>query len=682
MKKIFLVILFALIIGVLFSVGLAKAETKKPTIRVISPNGGEIWLPGSVQKIRWVSINIPASHLIKSISLRDMSNGSEKPLLWNVQNDGSENIALSTTLNGSYKLIIKTSVNGLTVSDLSDNYFTIGCGGSLIFDAESRLCMEQPVFNIFKNLIWNNINTCENCTNLPQPNISIDGGTQQGFLDVYLNNKKLLDWLNPAFGSGVVINNPEDVYNPSTFRFNGTNSLIYSLNSPLFFQNRNEVINPNRTTSIRYKLIRHIGQYGTGYFFVLDSTSLNLQGLMNQFDSVAERESNLAGLMRPNPYYIIVWPYMIAGVIGGEGNFHFGNHVISASYGGESYYDQFPDILKKEMSHEYIHDLQEVMRTRYVAQFFNEGMADAVSVFLGYKNWADMGFGSPIKPGCQDDYPHYLGRCLFKHLDQDGYFTESFFQRLFNPVPPDTVNYPGLESCTKKFTEPDCERDLTRLLNFLTGQDMSSFVREKLQAPNNPSVTVISPNGHEVFNTNSRIPISFSVRNIPIGSRYLLSIYDVNNIGWDLGGGVTTSDNINKTEVNPPQGIPPEWYKLDVVVTSPEGMAPSDRSDYWFIVEQSCGCADIDKNGLVSPTDVIFVVNRIGECVGSPKFDSRADMNSDGCIKAEDAECAKKQLGQRINCSMAVNQEKNNLLASILESVKTIIQQIQGLIVR
>lgn len=69
---------------------------------------------------------------------------------------------------------------------------------------------------------------------------------------------------------------------------------------------------------------------------------------------------------------------------------------------------------------------------------------------------------------------------------------------------------------------------------------------------------------------------------------------------------------------------------------------------------QSCTgcikCSDINGDGIISPTDVMFVINRLGKCPGVPGYDARADIDGGGCILPTDAMCVINRVGQVPNC--------------------------------
>lgn len=103
------------------------AAARRPTITVMTPNGGEMYRKdGSAMTINWRTGNVPASHLIDSITLKAYPNGQEYVLATNIQNDGQEIIVPSSVPLGSYRVELKTYFDSILVLDTSDSFFTIG----------------------------------------------------------------------------------------------------------------------------------------------------------------------------------------------------------------------------------------------------------------------------------------------------------------------------------------------------------------------------------------------------------------------------------------------------------------------------------------------------------------------------------------------------------------------------
>jgi hypothetical protein len=104
--------------------------TAQPSITVNSPNEGETWKIGSLQKVSWTSNNIPTSNMTE-VSLID-SNDNLAINLTTVANQNGQAyfIVPSTVSAGQYKVHIKTVVNGVSYIDISNSYITVASATS------------------------------------------------------------------------------------------------------------------------------------------------------------------------------------------------------------------------------------------------------------------------------------------------------------------------------------------------------------------------------------------------------------------------------------------------------------------------------------------------------------------------------------------------------------------------
>ncbi|MDO8600093.1 MAG: Ser-Thr-rich GPI-anchored membrane family protein [bacterium] len=101
-----------------------------PSITILSPNGGETWMVGFPQTIKWISSNFPSDRKIDVVRLRD-SYGKEIYLLYGTINDGFEQIVVPSVPAGPYTLEIKTySSSGELIFDASDAPFSIVSSGT------------------------------------------------------------------------------------------------------------------------------------------------------------------------------------------------------------------------------------------------------------------------------------------------------------------------------------------------------------------------------------------------------------------------------------------------------------------------------------------------------------------------------------------------------------------------
>ncbi len=104
----------------------SRTTTPAPTITVLSPNGGAYWSPGTVQTVTWSTSNIPlGEYAAILIRLRSVSNGQEYNLITE-GNIMSGTFTVPTNIPvGSYYIELKTSVNGISYMDSSDQYIKI-----------------------------------------------------------------------------------------------------------------------------------------------------------------------------------------------------------------------------------------------------------------------------------------------------------------------------------------------------------------------------------------------------------------------------------------------------------------------------------------------------------------------------------------------------------------------------
>jgi hypothetical protein len=110
-----------------------------PWIKVLSPNGGEVFHPGDQMTVKWSSCNIPASTLLSVEIISSSSSGSIAFGFWTpsgTPNDGTETFTIDMVApdSSSYKIIVGIPVDGnflnsnLSPVDDSDFTFTITSG--------------------------------------------------------------------------------------------------------------------------------------------------------------------------------------------------------------------------------------------------------------------------------------------------------------------------------------------------------------------------------------------------------------------------------------------------------------------------------------------------------------------------------------------------------------------------
>ena len=128
-----------------------------PSIKVLSPNGGEIYQAGNQITVKWTSCNVPASDKL-DITLKNMDQPMEQDLTnpgTGTSNDGSEtftlNLPQTMQLGTHFKVLVNDSyltISSGQVGDWSDNLFTIN-GAGVISDTTS-VATTTPVSTLSK----------------------------------------------------------------------------------------------------------------------------------------------------------------------------------------------------------------------------------------------------------------------------------------------------------------------------------------------------------------------------------------------------------------------------------------------------------------------------------------------------------------------------------------------------
>lgn len=103
-------------------------QPNAPSIRVLSPNGGEIFSGVSGTTVKWSSYNIPSSSNIK-IVIHDLSNNLPNfpatVFMADTSNDGQEFITFPAGYGNSFIVEVKEATGTYQVSDKSDGVFSI-----------------------------------------------------------------------------------------------------------------------------------------------------------------------------------------------------------------------------------------------------------------------------------------------------------------------------------------------------------------------------------------------------------------------------------------------------------------------------------------------------------------------------------------------------------------------------
>ncbi len=123
-----------------------EAFTIEPVgITVISPNGGEVWLNGSIQNITWISENLGSSYLRIKLSTDNGQNWNS--MAFAVPNTGTYSWLVNSN-SASEECLIRIETLNHNFYDDSDSIFTI----EIIQAIEDNISEEQPAdFNLSQN---------------------------------------------------------------------------------------------------------------------------------------------------------------------------------------------------------------------------------------------------------------------------------------------------------------------------------------------------------------------------------------------------------------------------------------------------------------------------------------------------------------------------------------------------
>jgi hypothetical protein len=196
-----------------------------------------------------------------------------------------------------------------------------------------------------------------------------------------------------------------------------------------------------------------------------------------RLEEIAVNEIGVASLTPP-PFRAFLMPTEMAIVLGGEGDFSFGDGTIAVNYGNPDFIATAGGVLaivSHEFAHEHSHLLFHQIANKFVGNptCFDEGLADGLGNFLGYVPDSDLGAaqdGSDFTQGCTTPTEiHAKGNCVFWNLKRAGYFTRAMFTSLFAPQ-----HTYGFDSCN--MTASTTGNTYVVYLTEATGTDMSAFV--------------------------------------------------------------------------------------------------------------------------------------------------------------------------------------------------------------
>lgn len=158
---------------------------------------------------------------------------------------------------------------------------------------------------------------------------------------------------------------------------------------------------------------------------------------------IIAQEQNIAQVVPSNAHQAFFLPTELAAAGGGEGNFAYGNGIVTINYGNPPWAQYQGGIERLSFwthSHEYSHELfaQVAGKIDGYSSCLNEGLADAMGNHIGHVPNSDFGpvgvRGIDFAGDCKRvDEVHDVGNCYFWHVKQAGRLTDSFLRGIFHP---------------------------------------------------------------------------------------------------------------------------------------------------------------------------------------------------------------------------------------------------------
>ncbi len=380
---------------------------------------------------------------------------------------------------------------------------------------ENGSCIQSNTLDL--GFLSDRIKVCDrNCDSLPVPvfkvcptNYTNCSPKNYHFIELYLGNYPLLAFQTPmdvyrevavqnggkaysytknfslslADGKGVV------KQNSIGFSFDGTNKfLVYQDNfvdgsNPLvlWITGLEEILYKPENLTLKYEIVKKEGSKGSLRLIKKEEFKYDTNKLYSQVSEVTDSIDKLTGKDHVN-FSIIYLPSPISSLLGGEGNFYMGNGGITVHYVENSL-----DNETAEIAHEYTHAIEEERgffdnfkmdygTVRGVPVCLHEGLADAVSVYLGYADEDRLKAGNQPEKGCvitNMDIPHTVGRCIFKYLRAEHIDSDSFYRSLFNPN-----HVYKFDSCDLN-SRRGCD-SYNILFSEASGQDLTQFMTQKI----------------------------------------------------------------------------------------------------------------------------------------------------------------------------------------------------------
>jgi len=223
--------------------------------------------------------------------------------------------------------------------------------------------------------------------------------------------------------------------------------------------------------SIEYQIKKEEGKYGNAYFFLVEENkNWKNSETVKSFDEIAEKYSEIVKEQVPPFYLAISLPWEIYDIAELPGESCYLGGILVLSYGPIANIGTSGDHMGVgEFAHEYAHYLQDdlgLFFNYHYPSFLTEGMANALAVYKGYREWVNW--------NCASTKPHELGNCIFYHLQNKGYFSDNFFYRL---------HHPDKEYFSKKcenLGDKECLKGFSALLAYAANENMNHFIENNL----------------------------------------------------------------------------------------------------------------------------------------------------------------------------------------------------------
>lgn len=219
--------------------GNTMAENQVPTISVIRPNGGEYIVPGFQYEVNWSSINVSQASIEYS-----SNNGSNWTLIsspvpatsgsyiWNVPSLNSSQVLIRVS-DFMYPSISDTSDNNFTVPYLADHKYKGGSGDGTVMNINAANALFVLGPNGGENFA-DGINTTISFLANALDNVMIEFSSNQGSSWTLVSgstpgNLGIFNWITPAVNTNQALIRIADLTNPQVY--NDLSDAVFNINA-------------------------------------------------------------------------------------------------------------------------------------------------------------------------------------------------------------------------------------------------------------------------------------------------------------------------------------------------------------------------------------------------------------------------------------------------------------------